>query len=160
MQATRQYNQQRLSPKRGQATYGSPPHELLPRSMPGPFPTLRKSRSSGWRIKHAHNEREPVADVNRRPMQKRQRALFLLSPILEHHGQGLPFFHGRFEHIFHARLLREICGKRLRPVGKCLITRDVGMHGFICDEHIAAPVENKHRLFHKADKRLEEFRRR
>lgn len=34
------------------------------------------------------------------------------------------------------------------------------MHGFICDEYIAAPVENKHRLIHEANKRLEEFSRR
>ena len=34
------------------------------------------------------------------------------------------------------------------------------MHGFICDEYIAAPVENKHRLFHEANERLEEFGRR
>ena len=34
------------------------------------------------------------------------------------------------------------------------------MHGLICDEHIAALVENKHRLLHEANERLEEFRRR
>ena len=93
-------------------------------------------------------------------MQKRQFALFLLSPLFEHHGQGLAFFHGRLEYIFHARLLREVRGKRLGPIGKRLIPRDIGMHGFICDEYIAAPVENKHRLIHEANKRLEEFSRR
>ena len=28
------------------------------------------------------------------------------------------------------------------------------MHGLICDEHIAALVENEHRLFHEANERL------